>query len=172
MSLNTSVIKYEVSFKLEDVKTTKMKTLNAAGRGDGYETCAEFERGGIELLLYVVEDFNLACDALNLFLTVELLEFWKKVLGHGPAEKWKRMLRNNIYLDDMVTVPAAKPGDMDIQQTVQGSGFNKMIADFIKLYCDDSDPKANLVAYIGSEECRKPKKVPVADHQERIEELI
>ena len=45
MSLNTSVIKYEVSFKLEDVKTTKMKSLTKTGRGDGYETCAKFEKG-------------------------------------------------------------------------------------------------------------------------------
>ena len=75
MSLNTSVIKYEVSFKLEGVKTTKMKTLTNQGRGDGYKTCTNFEKGGIELLLYVVEDFLLAYEALKLLNSDEMLDF-------------------------------------------------------------------------------------------------
>ena len=76
MSLNTSVIKYEPSFKLEDIKTTKMKTVNNLGRGDGYETCAKFEKeGGIELLLYVVEDFNLTMEALKLTSSSDMAEF-------------------------------------------------------------------------------------------------
>ena len=80
MSLNTSVIKYEPSFKLEDIKTMKMKTVNNLGRGDRYKMCAKFEKGGIELLLYVVEDFNLTMEALKLTSSSDMAEFWKKIL--------------------------------------------------------------------------------------------
>ena len=131
MSLNTSVIKYEASFKLEDIKLTTMKTLNNLGRGDGYKTCAESEKGGIELLLYVVEDFKLTIEALKLTSLQDLAEFWKKVLGHGPLEKWKKMLRGSEYKYDIKQHPAPNPDNADyvnfIEVEVAGSGFKRSI---------------------------------------------
>ena len=115
MSLNTSEFKYEPSFKLEEVKTKKMKTVNNIGRGDRYETCAKFEKGGIEFLLYVVEDFNLTMEAFKLTSSSDMAEFWKKILGHGPSEKWKKMLRSdNNYNDDVERNPGVNPDDADV----------------------------------------------------------
>ena len=62
MSANQSVIKYTKGFKIEDLKQTKLKAVNPQGRGDGYEKCATFDTGGIEVLLYVIEDFSIAAS--------------------------------------------------------------------------------------------------------------
>ena len=132
MSLNTSVIKYKPSFKLEEVKTTKMKTVNNLGRGDGYETCAKFEKGGIELLLYVSDDFNLTMEALKLTSSSDMAEFWKKILGHGPSEKGKKMLPTGNDCDDNVERNSGVSPDnaedaIEIETAIPGSGFKRSI---------------------------------------------
>ena len=40
-------------------------------------------------------------DTLKLTSSKEMVEFWKKVLEHGPSEKWKKMLQTNECNDDV-----------------------------------------------------------------------
>ena len=58
---NQSVIKYHPSFKKADMVKVKLKTINPKGE----ELCAVFNTGGIETLLYVIEDFQIATEALS-----------------------------------------------------------------------------------------------------------
>ena len=69
MSANQSVIKYAEGFKKEDLIRYKLKAINPQGRSDGFEKCASFDKGGIEVLLYVLEDFAMAVSSLNIITT-------------------------------------------------------------------------------------------------------
>ena len=64
---------------------TKLKTVNP--RAEDY--FATFDTVGIEKLLYVIKDFLIITDALGIDRTNydELKKYFKKLLGHGPAEK-------------------------------------------------------------------------------------
>ena len=53
MMSNQSVIKYKSSFKKTDLVRTNLKTVTPKGE----EFCVTFDTGGIEILLYVIEDF-------------------------------------------------------------------------------------------------------------------
>ena len=99
---NLSVIKYESSFKKKDMVRTKLKTVTTQGRIEGTEMCATFDTGGIEQLLYVIEDFALVMDSLSVSSSDDLFSFFKKILGHGPSEKFKRMRAKNFYVDTVV----------------------------------------------------------------------
>ena len=176
MSAIQSVIKYVEGFKKEDLTRTKLKSVNSQGRGDGVEMCASFDKGGIECLLYVLEDFAIAASSLNITTTLQHIEFFKKILGHGPSEKFKRLLAKNpiLYVDRIVQQQQQdQQGQMiEVNVTVVGSGFQALMKDFIKMYCTSTDSKGDLIEYLKSEDCRKPMKAEVATHQDRIEELM
>ena len=53
--------------------------------------CVTFDTGGIEILLYVIEDFRLVMESLAITDTKEKDKFFKKILRHGPSEKWKKL---------------------------------------------------------------------------------
>ena len=50
--------------------------------------------------------------------------------------------------------------------------FEKLLKGFIKVYCTSTDPKGDVITYLKSEGCRKPKETSVSDHQDRMEEMI
>ena len=172
MSANQSVIKYEEGFKKEDLIRYKLKAINPQGRSDGFEKCASFDKGGIEVLLYVIEDFAMAVSSLNIITTAEHIEFFKKILGHGPSEKFKRLRLKNPdkYTDSVSQVTNEAGGVVDVVN--EGSGFNTLTNDFIRMYCTSTDSKGDLIEYLKSEECKKPMKASVATHQDRMEELM
>ena len=173
MSTNQSVIKYIKGFKTEDLKQTKLKAVNPQGRGDGYEKCATFDTGGIEVLLYVIEDFSIAASSLNINTSVQYIEFFKKILGHGPSEKFKRLKAKNGARYNDTVVQQADPNQQGAMiDVITQSGFQMLIEDFIKLYCTSTDSKGDLIEYLKSEECKKPMKAAVATHQDRMEELM
>ena len=82
---NQSVIKYKLSFRKSELVQTKLKTINPKEE----EACVTFDTGGIEILLYVIEDFQLVMESLNVTSNANLDKFFRKILGHGPSEKWK-----------------------------------------------------------------------------------
>ena len=172
MSANQSVIKYAEGFKKEDLIRYKLKAVNPQGRGDGFEKCASFDNGGIEVLLYVIEDFAIAVSSLNITTTAQHIEFFKKILGHGPSEKFKRLKAKNPerFNDLIMQVPNDQGALVDVVN--EGSGFQILITHFIKLYCTSMDSKGDLIEYLKSEECKKPMKASVATHQDRMEELM
>ena len=172
MSANQSVIKYVEGFKKEDLIRYKLKAINPQGRSDGFEKCASFDKGGIEVLLYVIEDFAMAVSSLNIITTAEHIEFFKKILGHGPSEKFKRLrLKNPDKYTDSVSQQRNEAGEV-VEVVNEVSGFNTLTNDFIRMYCTSTDSKGDLIEYLKSEECKKPMKASVATHQDRMEELM
>ena len=55
---NQSIIKYNPSVKKGDLVKVKLKRINPKGE----KLCAVFDIRGIQLLLYVIEDFQIAVD--------------------------------------------------------------------------------------------------------------
>ena len=83
---NQSVIKYHPLFKKTDLVRTKLKTVTPRVE----ELCVTFNTGGIKTMLYVTKDFHIAMDAMAVNKTdfEALKRYFKKILGHGPAEKF------------------------------------------------------------------------------------
>ena len=94
---NQSVIKYNPCFKKADLVKVKLKTITPKAE----EQCAAFYTGGIELLLYVFEGFDIAMEYLRIGRDNcdELKKYFKKVLGHGPAEKLRKLIARNFYFN-------------------------------------------------------------------------
>lgn len=68
------------------------------------------------------------------------------------------MLSTDAVTDNIVTI----------------SGFQKATSDFIKLYCISTDQKGQLIEYLNlkSENCKKPMKIIVVNHQDPMEEKL
>ena len=74
---NQSVIKYHPSFKKTDLVRTKLKTVTPKAE----ELCVTFNTGGIETMLYIIEDFYITMDALAINRTdfEALKRYFKKI---------------------------------------------------------------------------------------------
>ena len=153
---NQSVIKYVPTFKKADLLRTKLKTVTPKAE----ELCVSFDTGGIENLLYVVEDFVIVMEALGVTDYDETFKFFKKLLGHGPAEKFRKLLSRNFYMDTVV------------RGRIIESKFQKATKGFIGMYCTSQDPRGDLIEYLKSDKCMKPREKSVSDHQDRMEELM
>ena len=109
------------------------------------------------------EDFNIAMESLEIDKSDFSLwkKYFKKILGHGPLEKWKKLsLRTNFYMS------------IDVNGNVTEFGFDKLKKDFIKMYCTSTDPKGDLIEYLKTDKCMKPHDKSVTDHQDRMEEIM
>ena len=139
---NQSVIKYNPCFKKADLVKVKLKTVTPKAE----EQCAVFDTGGIELLLYVFEDFDITMECLGIGRDNynELKKYFKKVLGHGPAEKMRRLILGNYFVDTV------------LQNRITETTFEKLKKACIKLYCTSPDPKGDVIEYLKSEKYKKP----------------
>ena len=70
---NQSVIKYTPSFKKAELIKVKLKTIDPVTNQKLEESCVVFDKGGIEALLYTIEDFRIAYDAIELDITSYLI---------------------------------------------------------------------------------------------------
>ena len=115
------VIKYDPCFKKADLVKVKLKTITPKAE----EQCAVFDNGGIELLLYVFEDFDITMECLGIGRDNydELKKYFKKVLGHGPAEKLRKLIHRNLFINTV------------LQKLITVHAFEKLKKAFIKLYC-------------------------------------
>ena len=50
--------------------------------------------------------------------------------------------------------------------------FGKLRKALIKLYCTNTDLKGDVIEYLKSDKCKKPKGKSVSDDQDRMEEII
>ena len=155
---NQSVIKYNPSFKKTDLVKTKLKTVNLKGE----ELCATFNSGGIKTLPYVIKDFQMTMDALvNNRTSFEALKrYFKKILGHGPAEKFKKMVIGSYFT---ITI---------LQNVVIETSFEKTMKAFIKLYYTNTNQKRDVIEYLKMDKYMKPKDKSVSDHQDKMKELM
>ena len=87
------------------------------------ELCAVFDQGGIEKLLYVIKDFQIAIEALELDANNynAVKNYFKKVLGHGAAEKFRKLIQRQLYVNTVV------------ENWVTEYAFEKLLKAFIKL---------------------------------------
>ena len=103
----------------------------------------------IKLLLYVVEDIQIALESLSINANdYDNMHkyFFKKLLRQGPVEKLRKLNKNNWFFFN----------------TVQEGKFIKHVFEtlqkaFSKLYCTSKDPKEDVVKFLRSEKCMKPK---------------
>ena len=89
---NQSVIKYTLCFKKVDLVRVKLKTVTPKQE----ELCVTFNEGGVETLLYVFEDFDIAMEALgiNKIKFDDWKKFFKKVLGYdGRVNAFREFVR-------------------------------------------------------------------------------
>ena len=100
---NQSVIKYTPSFKKAELVKVKLKTVDN-NNSKLEEFCAVFEKSGIGALLYVIKDFQIAFEALELDINnyETMKKFFKKVLGHGAVEKFRQPVQRQLYVNTVV----------------------------------------------------------------------
>ena len=143
----------EIGFGKKKLKTVNEKTE---------KLCVMFINGGIETLLYVIKNFHIATEAVSIDrINYEALKrYFKKVLGHGPAEKLRKLICNNYFKDTV------------LQQMVVITSFEKVLKAFINLYWTRTGPKGDVIEYLKTDKCMKPKDKNVCNHQDRIKEIM
>ena len=106
------------------------------------------------MLLYVFEDFEIAMENLGIIRDNYDLKkmYFKKVLGHGLAEKMRKLILGNYFVNTTV------------MNVVTVHAFEKMKRAFIKLYCTSTDPKGDVIEYLKTDRCKKPKEKSVSDY--------
>ena len=110
----------------------------------------------------MIEDFQLAVEGLDIDVNnyTEMKKYFKRVLGHGPAEKFRKLIQHTLYVNTVH------------QNVISEYAFEKLMKAFLKLYCTSTDPKGDVIEYLKSDKCKKPKDKSVSDHQDRIEEMM
>ena len=136
----------------------KLKTVTPKAE----ELCVTFDTGGIENQLYVITDFQSTMEALVINRTNfdVLKKYFKKILNHRPAEKFRKMVIGKYFTDTIV------------QNTLIETQFEKAMKAFIKLYCASTDPKGDLIEYLKTDNCGTPKNKSVSNYQESMKELM
>ena len=139
-----------------------MKTFDPVSNNKLEEFCTVFDKGGIKALLYMIEDFQIAFEALELdinnYETVK--KYFKKVLDHGAAERFRKLVLKQLYVNTVVKNRMAE------------YAFEKLLKGFIKVCCTSTDPKGDVITYLKSDGVRKPKDTSVSDQQDRMEEIM
>jgi len=108
---------------------------------------------GVEGLFYVYDEFiSQAAERLG-FDDQDYWTYWPDVLDPVSRRKWKQNV-DNIN-------PNGRTADRFRQE------FNR----FVTLYSNSACPRDDLIKYIQSDECKKPRKVNPDDHATRIETL-
>ena len=110
----------------------------------------------------MIEDFEIVAEAFSIDKDNfnELKKYFKKVLGHGPAEKVRKLMHRSFF-NNTVT-----------QGTICEYPFGKMKKAFIKLYYTSTNPKGDMIEYLKSDKCTKPKDKSVSDYQNGMEEIM
>ena len=168
---NQSVNKYTPSFKKAELVKVKLKTIDNNDH-KLEEFCVVFDKGGIEALLYVIEDFQISFEALELDVNNydTMKKFFKKVLGNGAAEKFRKLIQRQLYVNTVVEDRVRVPDHP--HHRVTEYAFKKLLKGFIKVYCTNTDPKGDVITYLKSDGRKKPKDTSVSDHQDRMEEIM
>jgi len=108
---------------------------------------------GVEGLFYVYDEFiSQAAERLG-FDDQDYWTYWPDVLDPVSRRKWKQN-KDNI-----------NPNGRTVNRFRQE--FNR----FVTLYSNSACPRDDLIKYIQSDECKKPRKVNPDDHATRIETL-
>ena len=108
---------------------------------------------GVEGLFYVYDEFiSQAADRLG-FKDEDYWTYWPDVLDPVARRKWKQRV-DGIAAEDQTS-----------------DHFREEFSRFVTLYSNSACPRDDLIKYLQSEECRKPRKVNPDDHAMRIETL-
>ena len=108
---------------------------------------------GVEGLFYVLDEFtSQAANRLD-FDDEDYWTYWPDVLDPVARRKWNGLIAN---------IPE--------RQHVHDR-FYEEVNNFITLYSNSASPRDDLIRYLSSDECKKPRKVSPDDHATRIETL-
>ena len=98
--------------------------------------------------------------AINVDDYDKMKKYIKKVVGHGPAEKLRKLIQRNLFINTVQ------------KKRITKHAFEKLIKAFIKLYYTSTDLKGDVIKYLKSEKCMEPKGKSVSDHQDRMKEIM
>lgn len=148
-----SCILYEEKVKPSDYEMVKIEVAMPDG-SLRKRTLPRFSGDkGVEGLFYVYDEFHSqAADRLN-FQDADYWTYWPDVLDTVARRKWT-MLINDV-----------RPNQRNRAR------FRAAIRDFTNQYANNSNPRDDLIQYLQSDECKKPRKVSPDDHATRIETL-
>ncbi len=108
---------------------------------------------GVKGLLYGYDEFiTQAADRLG-FVNQDYWTYWPDVLDPVARRKWR------------LNVEGIAPAERTIERFCQD--FNC----FVTQYSNSACPRDDLIRYLQSDECRKPRKVNPDDHATRIKTL-
>ena len=107
---------------------------------------------GVEGLFYVYDEFENVALRLN-FAEGDYWEYWPDVLDGNARRKWSNQVR------------AIAEADRDIDR------FKQEFSKFVGQYTNSTDPRGDLIRYIDSDACNKPRDADVDEHVSRIETL-
>jgi hypothetical protein len=108
---------------------------------------------GVEGLFYVYDEFvSQAADRLR-FEAADYWTYWPDVLDPVARRKWTQQVVNIV------------PQHRTVQRFL--GEFNR----FVTHYSNSASPRDDLIRYLLSDECKKPRKVNPDDHATRIETL-
>jgi hypothetical protein len=108
---------------------------------------------GVEGLFYVFDEFiSQAAQRLN-FEHADYWTYWPDVLDPVARRKWHQITDNILGRN----------------RTLER--FREEIDNFITHYSNSASPRDDLIRYLASDDCKKPRKVSPDDHATRIETL-
>lgn len=108
---------------------------------------------GVEGLFYVYDEFISQAASRLGFGDSDYWTYWPDVLDPVSKRKWKQGTDN--------IAPRLRTEDRFLEE------FNK----FVTHYSNSASPRDDLIRYIMSDECKKPRKINPDDHATRIETL-
>ena len=148
-------ITYKRAFDSSKPKLVTLYNHDDDGNTDSMKVPLFTGKGGLEELLLVEESFRNAADIINLPITKYITDF-TRCLTTDAQSKWKNLIRDPL-----------DPTQLQYEDSEIG-GFEQVVLDFTKLYCNARDARDIMHTYLRSPECRKPPAATCKDHADRI----
>lgn len=108
---------------------------------------------GVEGLFYVYDEFMSQAANRLPFEGPDYWKYWPDVLDPVARRKWTQ--RN---------------GQRPVEELTKAH-FEREFSTFVTLYANNARPRDDLIKYLWSDECKKPRKVSPDDHATRMETL-
>lgn len=150
----TSPVTYEEKHTEDKYEMVKFEIHTEEGRFHKLSIPQYESKRGVEGLLHCKDKFDERADDYQ-FDAADYFRYFPRVLDQTSLRWWKNRITR-------LAVPAENR-DMD--------DFNTVFRDFLTAESGSLNPRDDLLAYLATDDCKKPKKVDVRTHANRIETL-